>query len=136
MRNSIIECVSTVFYCNICKENHKIEVPITIKQKATSFPFQYIYFHGTRDNIMSNLYIDADFKVRGAESFNLDSLETNFITRNKSLNIIRELAKQLKDVRREYKILNERFNDLNEKYLALKFEFFCLEKEINENKNI
>ena len=116
--------VSRSFYCSVCKKMHKVKLKWSLL-KNQKFPFQYIYFHGNDEGILTTLYLDANLNIRGAESLDLATLEGNYLSQKKSNEIMKKLAKELFNVRREYKELNERYKELyDDEWISLKCQ--CL----------
>ena len=118
--------VTRNFHCTVCDAMHKIKLRWSLLENQAKFPFSYIYFHGDNDNILTTLYLDANLNIRGSESLDLNELDGNFLSQKKTNEIMRKLARELANVRSEYKILNQKYNDLREDHLSLKFDITIL----------
>ena len=96
-----------------------------LAENQASYPFTYIYFHGSDDSILTTLYLDADLQIRGAEGLALDNIESNknLFDVKKSNKMMKNIAKELRKVRKDYNELNQKYNDLQEEFSALKFDF-------------
>ncbi len=120
------EYVKKNFFCSVCKINHKVSLPTKLLEKQKNFPFTYIYFHGSNpdedEDILTTLYLDASLNIRTAESLQMNELETN-LSQTKSSEIIKNMKKELLEIRKDYKDLNGRFNDLREEHQDINFQF-------------
>ncbi|MCP4764358.1 MAG: hypothetical protein GY870_21470, partial [archaeon] len=74
------------------------------------------------EDILTTLYLDASLNIRTAESLQMNELETN-LSQTKSSEIIKNMKKELLEIRKDYKELNAKFNDLREEHQDINFQF-------------
>jgi NAD+--asparagine ADP-ribosyltransferase len=120
--------VTRRFFCNVDGKQHKVKLRKSLLNNHKTYPFTYVLFHGEDDSILTNLFLDANLNIRGVESLPLDENEVcisdNF---KKSKVLLKKMAQELIQVRKEYRELNRKYNDLQEEHSTLKFDY-ALEK--------
>ena len=116
------ESVSRSFYCQVCRETHKLTLKTSVLENQKNFPFVYIYFHGNDDEILTTLYLDANLTIRGAEGIKLDNIEGNF-NQKKSELLIKKLAREIMELRKQFRTLNNSYTDLQENHSGLRYDF-------------
>lgn len=55
------------YQCNIFNEVHQIKLDKDLKKGQKRFPFPYFFLHGALKNILTTLYIDKNFEIRGVD---------------------------------------------------------------------
>ncbi len=95
------------YRCNLCKQNHEFILDKDIINKQTSFPFPYYDLHGDLRDILSLLYIDKDFKVRGVETKRL--VEDKIFSQDFTSDITQKLMNEISRLEEENKKLREEF---------------------------
>jgi len=105
--------VTREYICDVCHSQHKIQLPEDLASKHTHYPFSYFYLHGEAKDILSTLYLDADLRVRGAETQKLDTGLDDIFSKGQAFNIIQNLMNELNKWQTDY-------NELKKKYDSLK----------------
>jgi hypothetical protein len=55
------------YYCRICDQIHEIKLNKDILRGKSKFPIQHVFLHGELKNLLTTLYIDKDFQIRGVD---------------------------------------------------------------------
>ncbi len=97
--------MKVMYLCPIHKQNHEIILDKEIVKKQTSFPFPYFDLHGDLRDVLSLLYIDANFKVRGVEAKQL--VEANIFSQDFASSITQTLMNEISKLEEENKKLRE-----------------------------
>ncbi len=91
--------------CPVHKQNHELALDKEIVKKQSSFPFAYFDLHGDLRDVLSLLYIDANFKVRGVEAKQL--VEANIFSQDFASSITKTLMDEISKLEEENKRLRE-----------------------------
>jgi hypothetical protein len=94
-----------MYMCPLCKKNHDVFLDQKIIEKQSSFPFPYFDLHGELRDILSLLYIDTNFKVRGVETKQL--VEANIFSQDFATSISQTLMNEISRLEEENKKLRE-----------------------------
>ena len=108
-----MKLVTREYHCKVCQKQHKVDFPADLASKHTQFPFAYFYLHGDAKEVLSTLYLDAELRVRGEESQQLDPGSDDIFSKGQMLSIVRNLMDELERWRTDY-------DELKKKYEALK----------------
>jgi len=104
--------VTRSYQCDSCKIVHTIKLPEDLSTKHTQFPFAYFYLHGDTKDVLSTLYLDADLKVRGAETQKLDTGLDDIFSKGQMLSIVQNLMTEIERWRTDYAELKEKYEAL------------------------
>ena len=102
--------MKVVYMCPIHKQNHEITLDKDLVKKQSSFPFPYFDLHGELRDVLSLLYIDANFKVRGVEAKQL--VEANIFSQDFASSITQTLMNEISRLEEENKKLREEIAQL------------------------
>jgi hypothetical protein len=109
----MVKMVTRSYQCDSCKIVHNIQLPQDLSAKHTQFPFAYFYLHGDAKDVLSTLYLDADLKVRGAETQKLDTGFDDIFSKGQMLSIVQNLMNEIERWRTDYEELKEKYEQLN-----------------------
>lgn len=73
------------YKCSVCQSSHNVKINRKIIEGADSYPVSYLFTHGD-PKIFTTLYIDASFRIRGAEVLQSVSVNEFDDILNKSTN--------------------------------------------------
>lgn len=104
--------VTRSYQCDSCKIVHNIQLPQDLSTKHTQFPFAYFYLHGDAKDVLSTLYLDAELKVRGAETQKLDTGLDDIFSKGQMLSIVQNLMAELARWQNDYEKLKKKYDDL------------------------
>ncbi len=100
------------YVCDVCKSQHKVELPADLASKHTHFPFSYFHLHGDAKDVLSTLYLDANLKVRGVETTKLDTGLDDIFSKGQMMSIVRNLMDELERWRKDYEVLKKKYDAL------------------------
>ncbi|MBD3196282.1 MAG: hypothetical protein GF317_14585 [Candidatus Lokiarchaeota archaeon] len=98
------------YRCNICNKTHDVKLNKQYFKGRTKYPFPYVFLHdsiknGENKELLTILYIDKDFKIRGAEIQELDN--DNLFSKEQVIGIVKPLIEELNLLRKENLELKE-----------------------------
>jgi len=102
------------YKCNICNTTHEIKINVNIIEDHMNYPFPYVFLHGELKNILTTLYIDKDFQIRGVDVHKLQTNE-NLFSKDHVLKITEELTKEIQRLNEENMRLTEELKKLKNK---------------------
>ena len=102
------------YHCSICNESHEVKLNKDISKGHSQFPFPYIFLHGELKNILTTLYIDKNFEIRGVNVYTLTN--EDLFSKDQAANIINTLMREIETLRVENEKLIKKINDLKEIY--------------------
>ena len=102
------------YHCSICNDAHEIKLNKDISKCHSHFPFPYIFLHGDLKNILTTLYIDKNFEIRGVDVYVLTN--EDLFSKDQAANIINTLMREIETLRVENEKLLNIINNLKEKY--------------------
>lgn len=105
--------VTRSYQCDTCKRVHNVQLPHDLASKHTQFPFAYFYLHGDAKDVLSTLYLDAELKVRGAETQKLDTGLDDIFSKGQMMSIVQNLMGEIERWRTDYEDLKEKYDALN-----------------------
>ncbi|TFG19445.1 MAG: hypothetical protein EU530_06280 [Promethearchaeota archaeon] len=105
--------VTRSYQCDTCKTVHNVQLPDDLASKHIQFPFAYFYLHGDAKDVLSTLYLDAELKVRGAETQKLDTGLDDIFSKGQMLSIVQNLMGEIERWRNDYEELKEKYDALN-----------------------
>jgi hypothetical protein len=100
------------YVCDVCKKQHKVELPKDLASSHTHFPFSYFHLHGDAKDILSTLYLDANLKVRGVEVTKLDTGLDDIFSKGQMMSIVRNLMDEIERWRKDYDELKKKYDAL------------------------
>jgi hypothetical protein len=65
-QESLSELVEVRYKCETCDKNHTLRINKSMVDNSPSYPVSYLHVHG-EPQILTTLYIDAKYRVRGVE---------------------------------------------------------------------
>ena len=65
-QESLSQLVEVRYKCEICDKNHTVSINKSMVDNSSSYPVSYLYVHG-EPQILTALYIDSKYRVRGVE---------------------------------------------------------------------
>lgn len=75
-QESISELVKVRYKCDTCGKNHTLRINKSMVDNSPSYPVSYLHVHG-EPQILTTLYIDAKYRVRGVEVLHGVGIETD-----------------------------------------------------------
>ncbi len=106
------ESVIRIYNCNICNENHKVQLDKSLIEEHSKFPFPYVYLHGDLKDILAILYLDQDLQIRGAEVQNLTIDSDNVFSKEHASTIAENLMEEVESLRKENEELRKELANL------------------------
>ena len=98
------------YQCNICNEIHKIKLNKDLKKGQKQFPFPYFFLHGALKNILTTLYIDKNFEIRGVDVHELT--HEDLFSKDQAKSITNTLIEEIERLRDENSKLREEIKRL------------------------
>ena len=87
------------YYCRICDQTHKIKLDKTIIKAGSKFPIPHIFLHGELKNILTTLYIDKDFQIRGVDVHELH--DDDIFSKDHVIELISTLMAEIERLQKE-----------------------------------
>ncbi len=75
-QESLSELVEVRYKCEICDKNHTLRINRSMVDNSPSYPVSYLHVH-SEPQILTTLYIDAKYRVRGVEVLHGVGVETD-----------------------------------------------------------
>jgi hypothetical protein len=100
------------YMCDICKTQHKVQLPADLASKHTHFPFSYFHLHGDAKDVLATLYLDANLKVRGVEATKLDTGLDDIFSKGQMMSIVQNLMDEIERWRISYEELKKKYDAL------------------------
>ena len=94
------------YHCTICNEIHLINLNKDLKKGQKQFPFPYFFLHGALKNILTTLYIDNNFEIRGVDVHELT--HEDLFSKDQAKSITNTLIEELERLRYENSELREK----------------------------
>ena len=94
------------YRCSICNKIHDVKLNKSITKERSNYPFPYVFLHGELRNILTTLYIDKDYQIRGVDTQKLKS-ENHLFCKDHVLEITKELMKEIERLTEENLKLRE-----------------------------
>lgn len=91
------------YSCRICNEVHEIKLDRNLFENITNFPFSHVFLHGDLRNILTTLYLDKNFEIRGVDVHKLS--EDDIFSKDQVIAITDTLMEELETLREENKRL-------------------------------
>ena len=104
-----MKMVTRSYQCETCKIVHNVQLPHDLASKHTQFPFAYFFLHGDAKDVLSTLYLDAELKVRGAETQKLDTGLDDIFSKGQMLSIVQNLMGEIERWRKDYEELKNKY---------------------------
>ena len=101
------------YYCSICNVIHEIKLDKEISKGHSQFPFPYIFLHGDLKNILTTLYIDKNFEIRGVDVHVLT--KEDLFSKDQATMIISTLMDEIEMLRNENEKLIKKLKKYKEK---------------------
>ncbi len=102
----INDVIKRQYYCSICNDIHEIKLNKEIIKEHCRFPFPYIFLHGELKNILTTLYIDTNFEIRGVDV--LELADEDLFSKQQAVLITKTLMEEIERLRNENAILSEK----------------------------
>lgn len=107
------EFVIRHYYCSICNETHEVKLNNSLSKAHSRFPFPYIFLHGDLRNILTTLYIDKNFEIRGADVYKL--MDEDLFSKVQAVTITSTLMEEIERLREENIKLTEELKTLKKR---------------------
>lgn len=107
-----MKTVTREYICDACGQQHKVQLPEDLASRHTQFPFAYFYLHGDAKDVLSTLYLDADLKIRGAETQRLETDLDDIFSKGQMLSIVQNLMNEIERWRRDYEDLKKKYDEV------------------------
>ena len=101
------------FYCRLCDQKHKIKLSKKIINPQSKFPISHIYLHGELKNLLTTLYIDRDFQIRGVDVHELR--DDDIFSKDQVIELTNTLVREIESLRNENSKLIKEIHDLKKK---------------------
>lgn len=98
------------YQCIICNEIHQIKLNKDLKRGQKQFPFPYFFLHGDLKNILTTLYIDKNFEIRGVDVHELT--HEDLFSKDQVKSITNTLIEEIERLRLENSKLREELKRL------------------------
>ena len=105
--------ITKQYNCKVCNETHKIELPKSLCDGRTKYPFPYVFLHGEPKDILTILYIDKDLQIRGVE---VQQGNNDFFSKEYVVNMATSLIDEVDRLRIDNMKLMQDIDDLKDKY--------------------
>ncbi|MEJ2249341.1 MAG: hypothetical protein P8Y70_00620 [Candidatus Lokiarchaeota archaeon] len=98
------ESIIKRYNCNVCKTTHAITLNKSVIENRKKYPFPYVFLHDSKQEgeikeVLTILYIDKGFKIRGAEVQELQ--EDNLFSKEQVISIVKPLLDEIEILRNE-----------------------------------
>ena len=93
------------YQCIICNEIHQIKLNKDLKRGQKQFPFPYFFLHGDLKNLLTTLYIDKNFEIRGVDVHELT--HEDLFSKDQVKSITNTLIEEIERLRDENSKLRE-----------------------------
>ena len=97
------------YQCIICNEIHQIKLNKDLKRGQKQFPFPYFFLHGDLKNILTTLYIDKNFEIRGVDVHELT--HEDLFSKDQVKSITNTLIEEIERLRLENSKLRKNLKD-------------------------
>ncbi len=120
------ELVTKLYFCNVCRAQHAIQLPADFAKGRESYPFSHVFLHKVEKcaniedigtDVLTTLYIDANNSIRGVEVKKL--VGGDIISKDESKEMIVKLMNEIGNLQCEILQLQQINNELREKYNRL-----------------
>ena len=98
------------YQCIICNKIHQIKLNKDLKRGQKQFPFPYFFLHGALKNILTTLYIDKNFEIRGVDVHELT--HEDLFSKEQVKSITNTLIEEIERLRLENSKLREELKRL------------------------
>ena len=109
-----IEYIKREYYCRICNQMHQINLSKNIIKSRSKFPIPHIFLHGDLKNLLTTLYIDKDFQIRGVDVHELH--DDDIFSKDQVIELTNTLVGEIENLRRENAKLIEEVHFLKKKF--------------------
>ena len=101
-------------YCSICNETHEVKLSNNLSKAHSRFPFPYIFLHGDLRNILTTLYIDENFEIRGSDVYKLT--DEDLFSKTQVIMITSTLMEEIERLKEENMKLTDKLKTLNKRF--------------------
>jgi hypothetical protein len=102
--------VNRDYYCRICDQIHEIKLNKSIIKQQSKFPISHVFLHGELKNLLTTLYIDKDFEIRGVDVHELQ--DNDIFAADHVTKLINTLMEEIERLQNENARLIEKLQSL------------------------